>query len=147
MATSTGRSGGVSGTLALRRSAIEAIAAHAERSHPHEACGLLIGLPVIERAVPAGNVAVDPVRRFEVDPAALIAAHKAERAGGSRLAGYYHSHPTGAPVPSAADREAAGGDGRVWAIVAPGEKTGWTVRFWRDSPSGFEALSSTVIDG
>lgn len=109
---------------------------------PAECCGLLLGGETIERAVPAANVAADPLRHFEIDPQALISAHRAARGGGPRVLGYYHSHPSGHPVPSATDCAHAGGDGRVWAIVAAGE-----VALWKDTPTGFAALSYAVVDG
>lgn len=90
----------------------------------------------------ATNVALDPLRHFEIDPTALIAAHRAARGGGPPVIGYYHSHPTGHPVPSATDCEHAAGDGSIWAIVADG-----AVAFWRDGASGFAALSYRVHDG
>lgn len=99
---------------------------------PAECCGLLLGNGfVVEQAVPAANVHHDPLRHFEIDPAALIAAHKAARGGGPALIGYYHSHPDGHPLPSATDCEHSHGDGMVWAIVAGGE-----VRFYRDIAQG-----------
>ncbi|MFM5908797.1 MAG: Mov34/MPN/PAD-1 family protein [Novosphingobium sp.] len=120
--------------------AIATVLYFAARAHPQEACGLLLGQgDAIERAVPCANVAADPLRHFEIDPAALIAAHRAERTGGDRLIGYWHSHPEGHPLPSAADCQHASGDGRVWAIAAGGQVT-----FWRDGPHGFEALPSRV---
>lgn len=109
---------------------------------PAECCGLLLGREAIERALPAANVAADPLRYFEIDPQALIFAHRAAREGGPQVLGYYHSHPSGHPVPSATDCEHAGGDGAIWAIVAGGE-----VRFWRDAPGGFAALSYALVDG
>lgn len=128
----------------VTRSAEDTMLEAARRAHPHEACGLLLGRAPgrIERAVPAANVAPDPARRFEIDPAALIAAFKAERAGGPRVLGYWHSHPNGIAAPSATDRGAASGDGRVWAIVA-GPAIGW----WRDTADGFVALSTRQVDG
>jgi proteasome lid subunit RPN8/RPN11 len=96
----------------------------------------------IDAARAADNVADDPLRRFEIDPAALLAAHREARAGGAELLGYYHSHPEGHPVPSAIDCEHASGDERVWAIIAAGE-----IAFWRDGDSGFAALSYSVVDG
>ena len=42
----------------------------------HEVCGLLTGTSgCIDGVIASANVADDPVRRFEVDPAVLIAAH------------------------------------------------------------------------
>ena len=111
----------------------------AVRAHPREACGLLFGEGRIERAIACVNVHPDPARHFEIDPAALIAAHRLARNGGPPLAGYWHSHPTGPAAPSATDQAQASGDGRIWAIVA-----GETVSFWRDASSGFEPLSYTM---
>ena len=122
---------------------IEALLAEAACAAQEECCGLLFGeANRIETAFPARNVHSTPATHFEIDPAALISAHKAARGGGPRLAGYYHSHPSGPPEPSATDAARAHGDGRVWAIVARGE-----VAFWRDGPGGFEALSTQVVDG
>lgn len=90
----------------------------------------------------AANVATDRLIHFEIDPAELFAAHRAARTGGPELIGYFHSHPSGHPVPSATDCAHASGDDRIWAIVAGG-----TVAFWRDGPEGFEPLSYEVVDG
>ncbi len=126
-------------TLAERAHA--AILAAATEAAPSEACGLLLGPETqiathIETAQPAANVHPDPTRHFEIDPAALIAAHKAARTGGPAVAGYFHSHPNGLARPSATDAAMASGDSRIWAIAASG-----VVTLWRDTPSGFEALS------
>lgn len=122
---------------------IATLCEEAALAHPRECCGLLLGQGGrIGLAQPAANVHAEPERHFEIDPVALIAAHKAERAGGLTVLGYYHSHPNGRVDPSPHDRAAASGDGRVWAIVAAGE-----VRLWRDSPAGFEALPLRLADG
>jgi proteasome lid subunit RPN8/RPN11 len=123
---------------------VATVLAEAARAHPHECCGLLLGQGQGERideARPAINVHPQPDRHFEIDPTALIAAHRAERAGTARLLGYYHSHPSGSILPSSADRSMASGDGRVWAIVGQG-----ALAFWRDGPDGFESVSYRVID-
>ena len=105
--------------IKVARSVIAAILAEAHRVAPQEACGLLLGAPVIGRAITAANVHPTPQTHFEIDPLALIAAHKAARAaGGPALAGYWHSHPSGPPEPSDTDRAHASGDGRVWAKPA-----------------------------
>ena len=97
---------------------------------------------VITTLQPARNVHPTPETHFEIDPQALIDAHRAARGGGAEVLGYYHSHPHGPAEPSATDRALAARDGRVWAIAAKGE-----VRFWRDDEPGFEPLSLRVIDG
>ena len=122
---------------------IATLLAEAARAAPAECCGLLLGRAGrIEEARPAANVSPEPLRRFEIDPATLIAAHRAARAGGLDLIGYYHSHPAGYPHPSTTDREHASGDDRVWAIVAED-----VVAFWRDGEAGFAPLSYAVVDG
>jgi proteasome lid subunit RPN8/RPN11 len=115
--------------------------AEARDSAPEECCGLLLGHKAVEGALPARNIAAEPWHRFEIDPQALIDAHRAARAGGPQVIGYYHSHPAGPARPSATDRAQAAGDGRVWAIVGAGDVT-----FWRDDEDGFVSLSYTVED-
>ena len=130
-------------SIEVTREALERLLHEAEAASPEEACGLLLGQKGrIERIVPALNVHPEPLRHFEIDPQALIDAHRAARAGGREVLGYYHSHPTGLAEPSAADCEAAAGDRRVWAIVAAGE-----VRIWRDGDDGFVALSTRAVSG
>ena len=121
---------------------IATLVAQAAQAGDAECCGILLGQrDRIEQAMAAANVASDPSRHFEIDPAALVTAHRAARSGGPAVVGYYHSHPRGLPVPSDTDCEHASGDGRVWAIVGQGE-----VRFWRDDGS-FSPLSYQVVDG
>ena len=73
---------------------------------------MLLGEPGRVMAVqPCANVSVNPASRFELDPAALIAAWRGARAGAPSVIGHYHSHPSGDPRPSATDAaEAAGVD-------------------------------------
>ena len=102
------------------------IRALAAAAPDREVCGLLFGTAGwIETAQPCRNVAADPARRFELDPAALLAAHRAARTGGPAIVGHYHSHPSSSPVPSTCDAEAASADGAIWLIVAAAECRGW----------------------
>lgn len=104
---------------------IQAIAA-ADRA---EVCGLLLGVAGrIEAIAPAANVAPDPARHFELDPAALITAHRAARAGSAQIIGHYHSHPSGVAVPSATDAACAAPDGSLWLIVAGGDARLWVAQ-------------------
>ena len=128
--------------IELTSGALATLLEEATRAHPQECCGLLLGQGArIERVVPAANVHPDPERHFEIDPATLIAAHRAERAGGRKLLGYYHSHPNGRAEPSAEDNAMAERAGRIWAIIAAGN-----VLLWRDGAERFVALSSRVVD-
>ncbi len=110
--------------------------AEAADSPNREICGLLFEDGT---AQPAANVAADPATTFEIDPAALFAAHRAQRSGGPRLIGHYHSHPSGSAVPSACDAAAAE-PGSLWLILAGG-----SARAWRAGPAGFAELS--IVSG
>jgi proteasome lid subunit RPN8/RPN11 len=129
-------------SLEITIGALDAILAHAASAQPEEACGLLLGkgAHILEVRATA-NVAPDTVRHFEIDPQALIDAHRAGRSGGPQLIGYYHSHPSGPPEPSATDRASASRDGKIWAIAGQGN-----IRFWRDAPEGFEPLSYMLVE-
>lgn len=111
-----------------------------------EICGLLFGTGErITEARAAANVSASPSDSFELDPAALFAALRVERAGGARLLGHYHSHPIGPPAPSPRDAAAAAGEaGRLWLILGAGR-----ARLWRAHRGGavlgaFEAVRLLV---
>jgi proteasome lid subunit RPN8/RPN11 len=111
--------------LAISRALLDEMKAHASEDAEREVCGLLLGRRGrVERIVRCANVAPDPRRHFELDPTALIAAHRAGREGGLRPIGHYHSHPSGQAVPSAHDAKMAE-PGSYWVIIADGELTCW----------------------
>lgn len=133
--------------IELSRQAISTMLDSARAGAPQEVCGMLFGNGArITHAVGATNVAPDPSRHFEIDPVALIGAHRAMRAGGPALLGYFHSHPNGLARPSATDADSAARDGRVWIIAAPIDNGDWTITCWHDGPNGFEALSYRVME-
>ena len=105
-------------TLSISRSIVQLIAAQAAVDPALEVCGLLFGTDdAIETAVACRNVAEDPATRFEIDPAALLAAYRTQRSGGPRIVGCYHSHPSGAAHPSACDAAMADPNGWIWLIA------------------------------
>lgn len=127
--------------LEVTRAVLERLRAEAAAAHPRECCGVLHGRGRrIDAIRPAANVHPSPETRFAIDPQALVDAFRAERAGGPQVLGYYHSHPSGPPEPSATDRAMAAHDGRAWVIVA-----GEEIRLWRDHEHGFEPLSYVVV--
>lgn len=119
-------------TIRISSCVIDLIQRAAVAAAPDEACGLLFGDDgAIDRATIAANVAADPRRRFEIDPAALFAAIRAERAGRARVVGYWHSHPSGDAAPSPTDAAMARDDGMLWLIA-----TGTTFTLWRAGAAG-----------
>ena len=117
--------------IAIASGALAAIIAHARAEAPNEACGILFGDAGVEAAEPSANVAIHPARGFEIDPAALLRAHRVARGQGRRVLGWYHSHPNGVAEPSATDAARAVEDGRLWLIA-----TDCGVAAWRAVPGG-----------
>lgn len=106
--------------LRISSALLAAILDHAAGDTEREVCGLLLGSPDEVTAIrPAANIGASPQDSFELDPATLIACHRAARAGGPAVIGHYHSHPRGSATPSARDAAAASG-GEIWLIVAGG---------------------------
>jgi proteasome lid subunit RPN8/RPN11 len=100
----------------------EALLAQADERPGEEVCGLLFGNDEEIVAIQsARNIAASPHDSFEIDPTALIAAHRAMREGGARLIGCYHSHPNGVCEPSVRDAAAATQIGWLWLIIGGGK--------------------------
>ena len=91
-------------SVRLPRHIVNHILEHVQSEPGREVCGLVAassGRPT--RCFPVPNVAADPARRFEMEPAAQIAALRAMRETGESLFAIYHSHPSGPARPSATD--------------------------------------------
>lgn len=115
-------------TILISRAVLDAIDAAAEATGTLECCGLLLGeAGHVREARAAANVADDSAKHFEIDPAVLIAAHRAQRDGGPAILGCYHSHPGGDPSPSPTDARQAEASGQLWLIRGAGGE----LRLWR----------------
>lgn len=130
-------------TLSITPALIGEMLADAIAASPREACGILLGKgEAITAIAPARNVHSSPETHFEIDPQALVDAHRAAREGGPQVIGYYHSHPCGPVRPSTTDQAQAARDALIWAIIVPPSD----VTFWRDDERGFIALPSAAYD-
>ena len=101
--------------LELSRALQQQLWAHAQQAAPEECVGVLGGqsTPLGWRAArytPLPNSAPRPTVQYQAEPAALIRALRAFRAGGLELAALFHSHPAGPAHPSASDIAQAGYD-------------------------------------
>ena len=126
--------------MKVSRQILNALLVEAADAFPRECCGILMGEgDAIISIHPAKNVHPRPESHFEIDPQALIDAHREARQGGPQVLGYYHSHPNGLARPSATDEAMATGQGLVWAIIAADRVT-----FWREGDARFAALPYVV---
>ncbi len=96
----------------------------AESAYPDEACGLLVGRDDrtgdirITETHQSENLAKDPHRSFEVDPALRLDLHKRLRDGPDNVVGVFHSHPEHPPQPSKTDLARAWEPELVWLITS-----------------------------
>lgn len=113
--------------VTISRSVLERIRQESAAAASKEACGLLFGSEgEIADFQVTENTSENPNYAFEIDPKALFAALRAERGGGPKLVGYWHSHPSGDATPSETDAAMAEPDGKLWLIVG-----GEAVTLWR----------------
>ena len=130
--------------IGIRRSAMEAVVAHARRDAPLECCGLLIGTAgAIEEAIPAVNLRHSEAV-YLIDPAAHFCAIRRARREGRLVLGAYHSHPRSPAVPSPTDVEEAHDPGLVHVIVSLADGGAPDVRAYRLEGHGVEEITLTI---
>jgi len=114
----------------------------ARAGYPSETCGVLIGRSggeetEVEKVIAARNLNVERARdRYELDPAALLAADEAARDRGLEIIGIWHSHPDHPAVPSETDRAQAW---HGWSYVIVSVSSGGVedLRSWRLTGADF----------
>lgn len=112
-------------TIEFSADAYEAVVAHARGGAPREVCGVLGGehrgtehagnghdddrerVRRVRSVHRVENVARSPRRTYLLDPKAQLATMEEIEANGRDVLGFYHSHPTGPPRPSAVDERRA----------------------------------------
>ncbi len=113
--------------LEISETLIANILAAAARVYPKECCGLIEGVRTDKgwRALvlhEAKNLASDCTSEFLIDPQVQFRLLRGLRGTGREVIGCYHSHPDGAPAPSATDRASASEDGFLWLIAGGGDE-------------------------
>ncbi len=131
--------------MIIPRRVLDDILQHAHEAHPHECCGLLVGVDrrVVESARTA-NLSADPAR-YEIDPRDHIAVRRSARARGLSVLGFYHSHAHSSPVPSETDRSEAMYDDAVY-LIAGRVADDWSVRAFRIVKGEVEEVIVQVVD-
>ena len=97
----------------LEAAAEEAMIADAEKTYPHETCGLLVGNPdggevSVREAHRAENLNRERARdRYDLNPKDYLRIERDARTRGMEVVGFYHSHPDHPAAPSVFDRDHA----------------------------------------
>lgn len=108
----------------------------ASRTHPSEACGLILGvedhgrLLAVRTAVVPNAIGHGASRRFRIRPRDWIRLDREARREGLRIVGIWHSHPRGEAAPSESDRQGAWEE-YLYVIAAPEARIGARLRCWR----------------
>ena len=124
----------------LHRSALDTVLSHAERAHPRECCGVLVGREgEVLQAVEARNLSDDPNRYF-LHPQDHIDIRRRVRASGLAVVGFYHSHPHSAAWPSESDRAEATYPDHLYLIVGEGD-----VRLFRLTNGNFVETAFVTV--
>lgn len=82
---------------------------------PFETCGFIVNTPGGFWVHPVKNVHPNPEHNFEMDP-----EEQARAFHELNIVGVYHSHPSGPPQPSAADRKFATPGLRQFIVTTDG---------------------------
>jgi len=125
----------------ISRRLLDRLQAQSAAAGGREICGLLLGEEGrIDEALAVPNIAADPERAFELDPAVHLRRSREARQAGSRVIGHYHSHPGGSPMPSAIDAARADVEGAYWLILT-GDACGlWIARKGGEWEGAFDRI-------
>jgi len=130
--------------IRIQRSILQEMITHAREAFPLECCGLLIGkgrhIWGIRRAT---NQLARP-DAFFIPPEELFDFFRFLRATGQDLAGIYHSHPHGPPIPSKRDvAEFHYHESSYWVISLAGEPD---IRCYQWGTMTFDEIEFETVD-
>lgn len=105
--------------ITLPRTIVNTILKLAQSRTEKEICGLISKKPDGEmKLYPIDNIASDPERFFEMDPAETISSMKHMRKENAELFAIFHSHPHSPAFPSKTDIEQAGYPDALYLIIS-----------------------------
>ncbi len=138
--------------IRLTSADIEAIKDIAQKTYPHECCGVMVGsvengVKTVTELVPAENQRTDsPANRYLITPDLLNELEKKLKDTDRAIVGFFHSHPDVPAQPSTYDQDHAW-PWYSYVIVSVNKGKAGEIHNWklRDDRSAFDAEKMELL--
>ncbi len=138
--------------IRLESADIEEIKDIAQKTYPHECCGVMVGsvengVKTVTELVPAENQRTDsPANRYLITPDLLNGLEKKLKGTDRAIVGFFHSHPDVPARPSTYDRDHAW-PWYSYVIVSVNKGEAGEIHNWklRDDRSAFDAEKMELL--
>ena len=138
--------------IRLKSADIEEIKQIAQKTYPHECCGVMVGsvengVKTVTELVPAENQRTDsPANRYLITPDLLNELEKKLKGTDRAIVGFFHSHPDVPARPSTYDQDHAW-PWYSYVIVSVNKGQAGEIHNWklRDDRSAFDAEKMELL--
>ena len=138
--------------IRLKSADIEEIKQIAQKTYPHECCGVMVGsiengVKTVTELIPAENQRTDsPANRYLITPDLLNELEKKLKGTDRAIVGFFPSHPDVPPPPSAYDQDHAW-PWYSYVIVSVNRGQAGEIHNWklRDDRSAFDAEKMELL--
>ena len=138
--------------IRLKSADIEEIKQIAQKTYPHECCGVMVGsvengVKTVTQLIPAENQRTDsPANRYLITPDLLNELEKKLKGTDRAIVGFFHSHPDVPARPSTYDQDHAW-PWYSYVIVSVNRGQAGEIHNWklRDDRSAFDAEKMELL--
>ena len=138
--------------IRLKSADIEEIKQIAQKTYPHECCGVMVGsvengVKTVTQLIPAENQRTDsPANRYLITPDLLNELEKKLKGTDRAIVGFFYSHPDVPARPSAYDQDQAW-PWYSYVIVSVNRGQAGEIHNWklRDDRSAFDAEKMELL--
>jgi proteasome lid subunit RPN8/RPN11 len=138
--------------IRLKSADIEEIKQIAQKTYPHECCGVMVGsvengVKTVTQLVPAENQRTDsPANRYLITPDLLNELEKKLKGTDRAIVGFFHSHPDVPARPSTYDQDHAW-PWYSYVIVSVNKGEAGEIHNWKlkDDRSAFDAEKMELL--
>ena len=138
--------------IRLKSADIEEIKQIAQKTYPHECCGMMVGsvengVKTVTQIIPAENQRTDsPANRYLITPDLLNELEKKLKGTDRAIVGFFHSHPDVPARPSTYDQDHAW-PWYSYVIVSVNKGEAGEIHNWKlkDDRSAFDAEKMELL--